>query len=83
MEPHRDKVGALGRPGWSLVKSKSVLGKVHVGAWWIEDWCLHLGLDSYILLYWIYCKEEINKSIYSYFPFCVLNIGDLTGKINN
>ena len=28
-------------------KSKSVLGIIQVGAWEIEYWCLHLGLEPY------------------------------------
>ena len=58
----------LENTGWSLGNWRSVSSS-RVGA-------LHI-------LYLIYCKEEINKSIYSYCSFCVLNISDLTVKNNN
>ena len=58
----------LENTGWSLGNWRSVSSS-RVGA-------LHI-------LYLIYWKEEIKKSIYSYCSFCVLNISDLTGKNNN
>lgn len=49
--------------------------KVQVGAW--------QQIGALYILYLIYCKGYINKSIYSCCSFCVLNINDLTGKNNN
>lgn len=31
---------------------------LEVGAWWIGDWCLYLGLEPELLLYLIDCKED-------------------------
>jgi len=65
------KVGALTKQswcsgGWSLTKFQ-------VGAW------QQIGIIY--ISYLFYCKDYINKIIYSYCSFCVMNINVLIGKI--
>ena len=87
----KQEVGASQRQGWCHGRQgwRSKPREVQVGAWKITGWYLEgLKIGVFIqgwsptLLYWIYYKEEINKSFYSC-SFCVLIIRDLTGKNNN
>ena len=67
----KSKVGVLKKQswcsgGWSLTK-------VQVGAW--------QQIGTIYILYLFYCKDYINKIIYSCCSSCALNTNVLTGKI--
>ena len=67
----KSKVGTLRKQSW-YSRGQS-LTEVQVGAW--------QQIGTIYILYLFYCKDYVNKIIYSYCSSCVLNINFLTGKI--
>ena len=64
-----------------LVPWQNRVGALEVGASQKSKLVLGKLIVTIYILYLFYCKDYINKSIYSYCSFCVLNINVLTGKI--